>query len=235
MGNVIALDAETANFSYADHADRLCRHFVKAKADHFSNDDIVELLLFACGAGVNAKTLAAQLLASFGSFTRIITASADELGKISGIDERLITVIKLVQESALRLLKEDVTDTVILNNKTALFQYCKAKMRHLKVEQFHVFYLNRKLHLIADEIVSEGTIDHTPVYPREVVKRTLDLGATSIILAHNHPSGDPRPSEADKRITRDISMALATMGIDVIDHVVIGGSRHFSFLEHGLM
>lgn len=232
MNNVTAINATVP---YDDHAQRLCRHFVNSKPKHFKDEDILELFLYSCGAGTNSSVLSRQLLASFGSFTNIITAAAEELFLIDGMNERIIAGIKLVSESAMRLLKTDVEEMSILNNKEALLKYCKALLAHLKVEQFHIFYLDKKNRLIVGEMLSEGTVDNTPVYPREVVKRTLDVGASSVILVHNHPSGSTEPSKADKKITRDIIMALAPLGIEVNDHLIIAKDKHFSFYENGLM
>lgn len=235
MGKLLKIRDEIPKTAYADYANRLCRHFIASQTDHYSNEDILELFLFACGADAHAEMLSKELLASFGGFSQIIATPAAELRRVEGMDERMIAALKLIRESAIRLLKDEMQEKVVLSDKTALLEYCKARMRHLKIEQLHCFYLDKKHQLLADEILCEGTVDHAPVYPREIVKRTLNLGASSLILAHNHPSGDPTPSLADKRVTRDISMALAPLGIDLHDHIVIGGNRHFSFYEHGLM
>lgn len=235
MKNIVPIKNETGNITYSDHASRMCRHFVTSNEESFSDKEILELFLFACGAGVKTRAICDSLISKFGNFSNIVTAPITDLNNIDGINEQIITALKLLRESSIRLLRNDIAEPTLLNGKKSLINYCKARMCNLKFEQFFVFYLDKKYQLICEEIISSGSVDSTPLYPRKIVKKCLETEASFLILVHNHPSGDPTPSEADKRATRDISSTLAGLDIFIKDHLIIGGKHNFSFYENGLL
>ena len=195
----------------------------------------LELVLFAAIPRRDVKPLAKDLIAQFGSFADVIAAPRARLLEISGLGEHAVTQLKLVAAAALRLAKTQLLNKPALSSWTALVDYCTAAMARNAQEEFRVLFLDRKNVLIADEVQARGTIDHTPVYPREIVKRALELGATAIILVHNHPSGDPTPSRADIEMTRDVAAAAKVLKIAVHDHLVVGRSGHASFKSLGLL
>lgn len=220
---------------YVGHRQRLRERFLAQGGDALAEYEVLELLLFAARPQGDMKPLAKDLLARFGSLAGVLNASIEELREVSGIKDTTVSVLKVVQYASQALLKEDIAERPILSSWQALLNYCTAKMGHDKTEQFRIFFLNNKNALIADEQQQKGTVDHTPVYPREVVKRALELHASAIILAHNHPSGDPSPSKADITMTKHIMQALAGVNIMLHDHVIIAGKRHYSFANHGLI
>src|SRR6202012_5407486 len=175
------------------------------------------------------------LLTRFGSFADVIATPRERLLEIEGIGESVVTQLKIVEAAALRLSRTKVIGKPALSSWQALLDYCKAAMARAVREEFRVLFLDRKNVLIADEVQGTGTIDHTPVYPREIVKRALELNASSLILVHNHPSGDPTPSRADIEMTREIAAAAKPLGIAVHDHLVVGRSGHASFKSLGLL
>ena len=197
--------------------------------------ELLEIMLFAASPRSDVKPLAKQLLQRFGNLAGVITAHLDELLEIKGVNDAVLSQLKVVQDAAERLIKQDIEDKPILQSWKALLDYCRASMGHLKKEQFRMLFLNKKLMVIADELQEYGTVDQTPVYPREVVKRALQLEASSIILVHNHPSGDVRPSNADIQITKQIMQASEAVGIILHDHVIISSKSHYSFKENGAM
>ncbi|WP_245215887.1 RadC family protein [Pararoseomonas baculiformis] len=211
--------------------DRLLRAGPAALADY----ELLEMLLFLALPRVDTKPHAKRLLARFGSYARTISATDAELRGVEGIGEAAIAALRLVQASALRLLAEEVRDQPVLNNWERLIGYLSAALAREGVEQFRILFLDTRNRLLADEAQARGTVNHTPVYPREVIRRALDLGATALILVHNHPSGDPNPSRADIEMTTEIRQAAATLGIVVHDHLIIGNGRHFSFRREGLL
>jgi DNA repair protein RadC len=181
------------------------------------------------------KPLAKALIARFGCFAEAIAAPRARLLEVDGIGDGVITQLKIIEAAALRLSKSQVLNRPALSSWGALLDYCTAAMARSPHEEFRVLFLDRKNVLIADEVQGKGTIDHTPVYPREIVKRALELGASSIILVHNHPSGDPTPSAADVAITREIVSAAKALGVSVHDHLVIGRNGEKSFKTLGLL
>jgi len=203
-------------------------------ADALPDYELLELLLFAAIPRRDVKPLAKSLIRRFGDFARVVSASAAELAG-AGLSENSIAVVKIVQASALRLGRQRVLDRPVLSSWSALGEYLRAAMAHEINEQFRLLFLDRKNTLIHDEIQTRGTVDHAPVYVREVVKRALDLGATALILVHNHPSGDPTPSRADIDMTREIVAAVTPLGITVHDHVIIGRGEPASLRAMGLM
>ena len=217
------------------HRKRLRERFLAHGAEVLADYELLEMILFPAKPMGDVKPLAKALLAHFGSFGKILHAPPQELMRVDGIGEAAVTAIKVAKAAAERLLKEEVSDRAIIKSWTQLLDYCRLHIGYNTNEEFHVLFLNHRLELIADERQQKGTIDHTPVYPREVVKRALELGAASMILVHNHPSGDVNPSKADIDITRQIVDAARPLGIDVHDHVVISAKKHFSFKSKGIL
>jgi DNA repair protein RadC len=193
------------------------------------------MVLFAAIPRRDVKPLAKALLARFGNFAEVIAAPRERLREIAGIGEAAVSQLKIIEAAAMRLAKSRVIGRPALSSWAALLDYCIAAMARSSREEFRTLFLDRKNILIADEVQTRGTIDHTPVYPREIVKRALELGASALILVHNHPSGDPTPSRADIEMTRDIAAAAKPLGIAVHDHLVIGRSGHASFKSLGLL
>ena len=220
---------------YAGHRQRLRERFLAGGPDALPDYELLELLLFLSIPQRDTKPLAKALIAHFGSFGDVIAAPAERLMEVDGVKEATVAALKTVEAAALRLAKARVTGKPALSSWEALLDYCTAKMARSVTEEFRVLYLDRKNVLIADETHQKGTVDHTPVYPREVVKRALELGACALILVHNHPSGDPTPSRADVAMTKEIAAAAKALKIDVHDHLVIGRGKHASFKAMGLL
>ncbi len=197
--------------------------------------EILELVLFAALPRRDVKPLAKALLARFGSFAEVIAAPAQRLREVKGVGDSVIAQLKIVEAAALRLAKTRLIGRPALSSWAALLDYCAAAMARAVKEEFRVLFLDRKNVLIADEVQSSGTLDHTPVYPREIVKRALELGASALILVHNHPSGDPTPSRTDIEMTREIVAAAKPLKIAIHDHLVVGRSGHASFKSLGLL
>jgi DNA repair protein RadC len=206
-----------------------------AGADAMPDYELLELVLFAAIPRRDVKPLAKALIARFGGFAEAIAAPRERLLEIEGMSEGAATQLKIVEAAALRLSKTRVLGRPALSSWAALLDYCAAAMARSPNEEFRILFLDRKNVLIADEVQSSGTIDHTPVYPREIVKRALELGASAVILVHNHPSGDPTPSKADIEMTREVVDAAKALRIAVHDHVIVGRSGHASFKALGLL
>jgi DNA repair protein RadC len=217
------------------HRERLRARFLKGGADSMPDYELLELTLFAAIPRRDTKPLAKTLLARFGSFAEVIAAPRARLLEIEGAGEGVANHLKIVEAAAQRLAKTKVMGRPALSSWSALLDYCTAAMARSETEEFRVLFLDRKNHLIADEVKNRGTIDHTPVYPREIIKRALELGASSIILVHNHPSGDPTPSKADIAMTREVAAAAKALGISLHDHLVVGRGGHASFKSLGLL
>jgi DNA repair protein RadC len=226
--------ADEAESGHAGHRQRLRDRFMQGGADALPDYELLELLLFAAIPRKDVKPLAKQLIRRFGDFARVISAPAADL-QGAGLSENSVSVIKLVQASALRLGRQQVLDRPVLSSWSALNDYLRAAMAHEMREQFRLLFLDRKNALIAEEVQTTGTVDHAPVYVREVVKRALDLGASALILVHNHPSGDPTPSRADIEMTREIVRAAAPLGIAIHDHIIIGRGEPASLKALGLI
>lgn len=220
---------------FTGHRQRLRQRFLCGGADALPDYEMLELLLCLGIPQKDVKPLAKDLLARFGGFAEVMNADATTLMEVPGVKENAAAAIKIVGAAARRLARIEVLDRPILSSWDKLLDYCHINLAHLAVEQFHLLFLDRKNGLIADEMQQKGTIDHTPLYPREVVKRALDLNASAIILVHNHPSGDPTPSRADIDITRQVEDAAKAVGIAVHDHLVIGKTGHTSFRAMGLL
>lgn len=220
---------------YAGHRQRLRERFAKAGADGVADYELLELVLFRAIPRRDVKPLAKALIDQYGSFGAVIAADPARLAETEGVSENVISEFKIVQAAALKLSQAKIMDRPALSSWAALIDYCNASMAYNDTEQFRILFLDRKNVLIADEVQQKGTIDHTPVYPREVVKRALELSASSFILVHNHPSGDPTPSQADIDMTRQIVESAKPLGISVHDHLVIGKGSHVSFKTLGLI
>ena len=219
----------------ARHRERLRDRFLKGGADAMPDYELLEMTLFAAVPRRDTKPLAKALLARFGSFAEVIAAPPARLAEINGAGMSVVQQLKIVEAAAHRSAKTQVINRPALSSWTALLDYCTAAMARVTNEEFRVLFLDRKNVLVADEVQNRGTVDHTPVYPREIIKRALELSASAIILVHNHPSGDPTPSKADIAMTREVVTAARTLGIAVHDHLVIGRSGHASFKSLGLL
>jgi DNA repair protein RadC len=219
---------------YHGHRQRLRERFLSGGRDALPDYELLELLLFMAIPRIDTKPLAKDLIERFGSFADAIAAPVERLRE-EGVQEGTIAALKVVEAAALRLAKAKVIGRPALSSWEALLDYCAMEMARAPTEQFRVLFLDRKNVLLADEVQNKGTVDHTPVYPREVVKRALELGASALILVHNHPSGDPTPSRGDILMTREIVAAAKALKIEVHDHLVIGRGRHASFKALGLL
>jgi DNA repair protein RadC len=218
---------------YHGHRERLRERF-RVGSDALPDYELVELLLFAAIPRIDVKPLAKSLVERFGNFAGVVSASREALAD-AGLKDNAIDMLKVVREAAVRLARQEVTNRPVLSSWQKVLDYCRARLAHEPTERFHLLFLDRKNVLIADEEQQRGTVDHTPVYPREVVKRALELGASAIIMVHNHPSGDPTPSKADIAMTREVAKAAETLGLTVHDHIVIGRAGHTSFKGMGLL
>jgi len=219
---------------YHGHRERLRQRVIAAGADSLPDYELVEVILFASNPRGDVKPLAKDLLQRFGGFAELLSADAEALAG-AGLRLAGIAALKSVREAALRLMRSELHQRPVVGSWDKLIDYCTAHIAHGRVEEFHILFLDRKNVLIKHEQQQRGTIDHTPVYPREVVKRALELQASALILVHNHPSGDPTPSKADIAVTRDIVKAAAPLGVTVHDHLIIGRGRHTSLRDLGLI
>lgn len=220
---------------YVGHRQRLRDRFITGGPDALPDYELLELLLFLAIPQRDTKPLAKALIAKFGTFADVIAAPVERLVEVDGVKESTVAALKTVEAAALRLAKARVIGRPALSSWEALLDYCAAAMARAQTEEFRILFLDRKNILLADEVHQRGTVDHTPVYPREVVKRALELGASAIILVHNHPSGDPTPSRSDITMTREIAAAAKALKIEVHDHLVIGRGKHASFKALGLL
>ena len=220
---------------FLGHRERLKDRFASGGPDAMPDYELLEMVLFRAIRRADTKLLAKQLLARFGTFAEVLSAEPERLMEVKGVGEAVATELKIVHAAALRLMKGQVANRPLLATWNAILEYIRAAMAFNDIEQFRILFLDKKNQLIADEVQQEGTVDHTPVYPREVVKRALELGASAIVLVHNHPSGDPTPSMADIDMTKRIADAGQRLGVAVHDHVIVGRKGHFSFRANGLM
>jgi DNA repair protein RadC len=217
---------------YFGHRQRLRERMIANGAESLPDYELLEVILFAARGRGDVKPVAKALLGLFGGFAEMMSAEPDALAA-AGLNLAGIAAIKAAREAALRLMRAELQQQPVVNSWDKLIDYCSAQIAHGKIEEFHILFLDRKNVLIKHERQQRGTIDHTPVYPREVVKRALELGASALILVHNHPSGDPTPSKADIAVTQDIKRAAAPLGVVLHDHVIIGRNRHTSLRELG--
>ncbi|MDX8482260.1 DNA repair protein RadC [Mesorhizobium sp. VK24D] len=207
---------------YHGHRDRLRERFLAGGPDALPDYELLELLLFRLIPRVDTKPIAKALIARFGSLAEVLGAPASLLEEVKGIGPTVATDLKVIAATAQRMARGQVQGREVLSNWTQLLDYCRSAMAFEAREQFRILFLDKKNGLIADEVQQTGTVDHTPVYPREVVKRALELSASAIILVHNHPSGDPTPSRADIEMTKQIIDTAKPLGIAVHDHIIIG-------------
>lgn len=213
---------------YYGHRDRLRARFREAGAEALADYELLELVLFRALPRRDVKPLAKSLIAQFGSFAEVISAPPSRLAETEGLGEAAILELKIVQSAANRLARGAVKRRAVLSSWSSVLDYCRSAMAFGDREQFRVLFLDKRNQLIADEVQAVGTVDHTPVYPREVVKRALELSATAIVLVHNHPSGDPTPSHADVQMTKQIVEVAKPLGIEVHDHIIVGREGHAS-------
>ncbi len=227
--------AENGIPHYHGHRDRLRERFLNGGQDALPDYELLELILFMAIPRRDVKPLAKELILKFGNLAGVLNAPVAELEKFDGLSENTITALKAIQVAGHRMLKQEVMNRPILNSWARLMEYCQATMAHETKEHFRILFMNKKNELIADEIQQSGTVDHTPVYPREVIKRALELDSTAIILCHNHPSGDPKPSQDDITMTKAIIEAAASMNIIVHDHIIVSKKGTSSFKVMGLI
>ncbi|UPY39423.1 DNA repair protein RadC [Sediminicoccus sp. KRV36] len=217
------------------HRARMRQKLIEAGPAALLDHELIEMILFIALPRRDTKPIARALLDRFGSFADALSAPTQELRQIEGLGDAGIAALRTVQAAALRLSEAPLKNQQVLNNWDRLMDYLTARLARERVEQFRVLFLDAKNRLIADEAQARGTVNHTPVYPREVVKRALELHATALILVHNHPSGDPTPSRADIEMTAEVKQAAAALGITLHDHLIIGRDRPLSFRREGLL
>jgi DNA repair protein RadC len=220
---------------YHGHRDRLRARFSEVGGDALPDYELLEIVLFRSIPRRDVKPIAKDLLRRFGSFAEVLAAPPALLSEVDGVGESVVTDLKIVEAAARRFAKGAVARRPVLSSWTSVIDYCRTAMAFSEKEQFRLLFLDRRNALIADEVQQSGTIDHTPVYPREVVKRALELSASAVILVHNHPSGDPTPSSADIKMTREIVDVAKPLGIVVHDHIIVGREGHASLKGLKLM
>lgn len=219
---------ETAAPSHAGHRSRLRERFRRGGAEPLPDYELLELVLFRAIARRDTKHLAKELIARFGSFAEVVNAPEHRLKEVKDVGDAVVTELKLIRAAAVRLIKAQIIERPILSSWHQVLDYVKAVQAYEHREVFRILFLDKKNRLLGDEVQGEGTVDHTPVYVREVVKRALERSATALILVHNHPSGDPTPSRADIDMTRLILEAARPLGVSVHDHIIVGREGHTS-------
>ena len=217
------------------HRDRMRARILAGGGDSMADYELLEMVLFVALPRIDTKALAKTLIARFGSYAAVISAPREELLAVKGIGESAVATLKVIQLAAQRLARAEVLDRPVLGNWDRLMDYLHAVLARERVEQFRVLYLDTRNRLLADEAQAKGTVNHTPVYPREVVKRALEVKATALILVHNHPSGDPTPSRDDLEMTQEVKRAGLALGIVLHDHVIIGNGKWLSFRQEKLL
>ena len=236
MGGLFDTAPATASVPGAEgHRARMRQKLIEAGPSALLDHELIEMILFIALPRRDTKPIARALLARFGNFAGALSAPAQELREIEGLGEAGIAALRTVQAAALRLGEATLKDQPLLTNWDQLTAYLNARLARERVEQFRVLFLDAKNRLIADEAQARGTVNHTPVYPREVVKRALELHATALILVHNHPSGDTTPSRADIEMTQEVKRAAAALGITLHDHLIVGRDAPLSFRRKGLL
>jgi DNA repair protein RadC len=217
----------------AGHRERLRARFTAGGADALPDYELLELLLFRSLPRRDVKPIAKRMIVRFGSFAEVLSAPVERLVEVDGIGESTAIDIKIAAAAAQRLTKGSVSKRQVLASWASVIEYCRAAMAFAEREEFRILFLDKRNQLIADEVQQRGTVDHTPVYPREIVRRALELSATALVLVHNHPSGDPTPSQADIRMTHDIIAISKPLGITIHDHVIVGRNGHASLKGQG--
>ncbi len=219
----------------ADHRKRLRTRFMDGGAGAMLDYELLELVLFRAIPRQDVKPLAHLLMAELGDFNRVVSAPVERLRRVNGVGDAVICELKIIEAAAQRLARAKVLNKQVISSWDALIDYCHTTMAHRETEQFRVLFLDRKNVLIADEEQGKGTVDHVPVYPREVAKRALELNASALILVHNHPSGDPTPSQSDIDMTNQMENACRALGLTLHDHLIVGKSRELSFKSEGYL
>ena len=222
------MSADGDDAHYLGHRERLRTRFREAGSEALADYELLELLLFRAIPRRDVKPLAKSLISRFGSFSETLAAPPERLAEVEGVSASVATELKIVEAAAQRLIKGKIARRRLMGSWSEVVDYCRATMAFADTEDFRILFLDKKNGLIADESQGTGTVDHTPVYPREVVKRALELAASAIILVHNHPSGDPTPSTQDVKMTLDIIAIAAPLGITVHDHIIVGRQGHAS-------
>jgi DNA repair protein RadC len=220
---------------FLGHRQRLRERFLKPGGEHIPDYELLELILFSARPRGDVKPLAKRLLKHFGSFDAVIHAEARELAAVEEVGDAALAAIKMIFVASQRLLKAEIKDRPVIQSWTALMDYCQLVMGKSRIEEFRILFLNHRNALIADEVMQRGTIDHAPVYPREIIKRALELSASALILLHNHPSDDPTPSKADIEMTKKIVEAAKGVNITIHDHVIVSESGTYSFKSYDLI
>jgi DNA repair protein RadC len=217
------------------HRQRLRQRFLDGGADALPDYELLELILFLAIPQRDTKPLAKQLLARFGGFAAVMNADLSALIAVDGVKEGTATTLKLIEAAARRLAKTELIERPVIDAWEKLVDYCRVNLAHLPRERLHLLFLDRKNAVVASETQGIGTVDHAPIYPREVARRALELNATAVIMVHNHPSGDPSPSPADIEATRKVAAALKAIGVTLHDHLIVGRNGHASLRSAGLM
>ncbi len=225
----------TTNSHHLGHRDRLRDRFLNGGAKALHDYEVLELLLFQAIPRRDTKPIAKALIARFGSYAGVLRAQPAELRKVDGVGKAAVAAIRIVGEAAALLGREETLNGEVLNSWDRLVAYLRTRMAHEKTECFRVLFLDTKNRLIEDEEQQRGTVNHTPVYPREVMRRALELTASAVIMVHNHPSGDPSPSKADIEMTRQVRDVGKSLGITLHDHVIVARGGHSSFRAMGLL
>ncbi len=219
---------EEAEPHFLGHRERLRERFRKAGGEALPDYELLELVLFRAVVRADVKPLAKALIDRFGSFAEVVSAPPGRLREVKGVGEAIVTELKLIGAAVERVTRGQVRARPVLSSWSAVIAHCRASMAFVEQEQFRILFLDKRNQLILDEVQQRGTVDHTPVYPREVVKRALEVAASAIILVHNHPSGDPTPSNADIQMTKTIIDVAKPLGIEVHDHIIVGKDGHAS-------
>lgn len=219
----------------AGHRERLRNRFLVGGAEPLPDYEMLELILFRCLKNGDVKPLVNRLIATFGDFNRVLSAPIERLIEVEGVGKEIALDLKVIEAATHRMSQGKVLKRPVISGWNALLDYCRVTMSHRDTEVFRILFLDRKNILVADEVQGKGTVDHVPVYPREVIKRALALNASALILVHNHPSGDPTPSAADIDMTADIVRACDAVGITVHDHLIVGKSKEVSFKSEGYL
>jgi DNA repair protein RadC len=229
------LSASVAKPHYLEHRTRLRQRFDDAGPEALADYEVLELMLFRTIPRQDTKPLAKALLAKFGDLAAVLAAPVQRIAEVKGAGRAVAQDLKIIQALLERAARSEVRKRPAISSSAQLIAYCRMAMAHAPREQFRVLFLDAKNQLIADEVLNEGTVDHAPVYPREIARRALELAAASVILVHNHPSGDPKPSAADIEVTQDVIAAAETIGVRVHDHIVVGRDGVASFKSLGLL
>ena len=219
----------------ADHRQRLRARFMETEGQGVPEYELLEMILFRAIPRQDVKPRARRLIDTFGDLARVVAASPARLSQMPGVGPAVVLELKLMEAVSQKMARSRVIQRPVLSSWTALLDYCHTVMAHAEREHFRILFLDRKNVLIADEEQAQGTVDHVPVYPREVVRRALELGSSALILVHNHPSGDPTPSVADIEMTQKIAEACAVLGITLHDHLIIGKSREVGLRSERLI